>query len=190
MSADNRIPNRTPQPATDDFLAAASLSDGIEVEGVHGFKLLDGTQVWEVCTPIWEVTSEPSAPDMFSVYLRKKKEHGGLAQCIADFCHPEDAVVWAQKLGAEAGLAVDIRFDLQAIEKLQVGIGENVIVLQGFNALCGRITAIASDGRATMSDCHDLFGPTSGHPVWVSECRRFWEKPRTLSEADIFGVIC
>ncbi len=179
------IPDRKERPAISAFVEDAAQAACIEVEAIYITRLLDGQTCCEVCPP-------DAPPAMFSVYLRRKTEDGGLARCIADFSHPQDAVEWAQDLGRKAGLSVDVRFDLQKIDAMPVEVGENVIVaVDVFNAVCGRVVTVDSAGRAVLDDCHDMFGPVKGpqRSVSVGSCRRFWEKPRTLGLQDLTNAM-
>lgn len=178
-------PNRKDRPAVGAFVEGAVQCERIEVEAIDITRRLDGKTFCEVCQP-------DAPPAMFSVYLRSKTEDGGLARCIADFSHPQDAVQWAQELGRQAALSVDVRFDLQKINALPIEVGENVIVgVDVFSALCGRVVTIDDAGRAVLADCYDLFGPLTvpAGPVSVRSCRRFWEEPRLLGLRDLASAL-
>lgn len=179
MSDDIRTtPSIKAPPPVSALAEAAGQSQCIEVEAIYCRQRLDGSSYFEVCLP-----DEP--PCCFSVYLREKAAKGGLAQCVADFSRPDDAVAWARKTGAHFGLPVDVRFDLNAIKKLPIEVGEHVIVGMDFNAVCGTVNTLDDAGMASLTDCHDLFGPRGGARVPAGSCQRFWESPRMLGTADL-----
>lgn len=179
MSDDIRTtPSIKAPPPVSALAEAAGQSQCIEVEAIYCRQRLDGSSYFEVCQP-----DEP--PCCFSVYLREKATKGGLAQCVADFSRPDDAVAWAQKTGAHFGLPVDVRFDPDAINKLPIEVGENVIVPLDFNAVCGTVVTLDDAGMATITNAHDLFGPAKSGRVLVSHCLRFWETPRRLNIGDL-----
>lgn len=179
MSEDVRTtPSIKAPPPVSALTEAASQSQCIEVEALYCRKRLDGSSYFDVCLP-----DEP--PCCFSIYMRKKAENGGIAQWIADFNHPHEAIAWAQKTGAHFGLLVVVRFDLNAINKLPIEVGEHVIVGMDFNAVCGTVNTLDDAGMASLTDCYDIFGAHKGVRVPAGSCGRFWTSPRMLGTADL-----
>lgn len=168
-------------PSLKPFVEAAEKYASIEVEAV-AFVHSEEADVGGHC----EVCEPGRRPDMFSVYLRQKPEHGGLAECIADFSHPDDAIAWAVDLARKMGVDHDIRFCVEAIRNGPIGVGESVIAPLDFNAICGSVESLDPRGVAILKDCFDIFG-SMGHKarIDIRHCQRFWDAPRLLGTADL-----
>lgn len=168
---------RTIQP----FVESAAKYASIEVEAIalRAGESIDVGGHCEVCQP-------GDRPDMFSVYLRQKPETGGLAECIADFSHPDDAVSWASDLARQMSIDLSVRMDVEGIKRSPVGVGESVIAPLDFNAICGSVESVDEDGVAILKDCFDIFGPVGKARISLGHCRRFWEAPRLLGMSDLF----
>jgi hypothetical protein len=64
--------------------------------------------------------------------------------------------------------------------------GQNVIIRQPFNAICGTVDSLSEDGNvATLSNAFDMFGPLGARRVCARELEPFSCAPRVLGLADL-----
>lgn len=173
----NPMKPRSIQPFVDSAVKYCAIE--VEAIALRAGENIDVGGHAEVCQP-------GECPDMFSVYLREKPEEGGLAECIADFSHPDDAVAWASDLARAMAVDLRVHMDVDGLKSSPVGVGESVIAPLDFNAICGSVESIDADGAAVLTDCFDLFGPMGKARISLGHCRRFWEAPRLLGMGDLF----
>lgn len=162
------------------FLETATVFSAIEVEAIvlRDAKSFNAQAHCEVCQP-------GDLPDMFSVYLRHKPEEGGLARCVADFTHPDDAIAWASDLARQMCIELHVGMDLEAIKARPISVGESVIFQLDMNAICGSVESVDELGVAVLFNCFDMFGQLGKSRISLGHCRRFWEPPRLLGMEDI-----
>lgn len=69
---------------------------------------------------------------------------------------------------------------------MTIAIGQHVFAALPFNATCGTVESVDSDGWLTLRDAHDMFGAI-GRRVRIpaGEARLFGEAPRTLGLKDL-----
>lgn len=67
--------------------------------------------------------------------------------------------------------------------------GQNVIAPLPFNCICGTIESVDSDGRLTLTNAFDFFGPVGRRArIDASTAQPFDEAPRMLGLVDMSNL--